>query len=217
MIQHRRSLTFVQRADARDVHSPSQHLAWQQSQSPWNRLISGPTWEGEFDTSTQDFVNWSDKLRRRLNSPDELTGYNDLAQAYQSMIFEANTAEIHPQDRPKVRVLRPPYPITVKDQDGNITTSNDSAPAFEFNYTSRIVYVDGIAPKQAPGCDCEGDCASSENYATCACRLRQVQASKTKSEDQRSDHDGFAYTSEGVLVDVMQDKDEPIMYVKAML
>ncbi|GAA5906726.1 hypothetical protein JCM6882_003286 [Rhodosporidiobolus microsporus] len=163
---------------------------------PSHRQFAGPSyhWRDEFDTSIHDLVNHKEKDWKKGYIDEPLRdGY---AQLFSNMVNEANTKEYgasHPF-LPTIRV--------VPARDAPRTAW--SSPPFEFIYTNRVVYRDGIVPRQAPGCGCDGDCSSPSNRTTCSCLKRQIAASRTRPGEgngTRSEIQDFAWSKEGRLQD----------------
>ncbi|GAA5926100.1 hypothetical protein JCM3775_005203 [Rhodotorula graminis] len=175
------------------------------SERPWNRLIAGPSYnlDAEFDITIQNEVNRRERRWARRH-PDKHPLRESYKTLFELMILEANAKEYspyRPERRPKIRVLPP----TGQSQH------HWSSPPFEFIYTNRVIYSDGICPVQAPGCGCKGNCGSSSNRAKCACRRRQIESSTTRPGGvERSGHRDFAY-DDGKLVDVVFNRLEPII------
>jgi hypothetical protein len=121
------------------------------------------------------------------------------------MIRQINAKEYAPNSpfRPIIRVI-PPI-------DALPTTS--TSPPFEFRYTNRIIYADGIVPVQSPGCGCDGDCDAPENKGSCACLKRQIEASRKRLGDVRSGNLDFAWRADGRLDDGVAEHSDLIMCV----
>ncbi|GAA5909774.1 hypothetical protein JCM8208_005455 [Rhodotorula glutinis] len=172
------------------------------SERPWNRLIAGPSFDldAEFDTTIQNEVNRRERRWARRH-PHEHPLRESYKTLFELMILEANAKEYSPHEparRPKIRILPP----------AGQSAQHWSSPPFEFIYTNRVIYSDGICPVQAPGCECEGNCGSSSNRAKCACRRRQIDASTTRpGGEARSGHRDFAYVDGKLVDDVFIDQD----------
>ncbi|GAA6058266.1 hypothetical protein JCM3770_004331 [Rhodotorula araucariae] len=172
----------------------------------WKRQIAGPSYDidDEFSTEIQDGVNRREEAWA-LQHPDEHPIRDAYKGLFEQMIVEANAQEYPPTApdfRPKVRIVPPtgmsPYAW--------------SSPPFEFIYTNRVVYSDGIVPMQALGCGCKGDCGEPTNRGKCACRLRQIEASRTREGGgQRSNHGDFAYEPDMRLNMAVMQHGDPIV------
>ncbi|GAA6017260.1 hypothetical protein JCM10207_003666 [Rhodosporidiobolus poonsookiae] len=164
---------------------------------PWARQIAGPSfdWAAELRWEIPHDITSREERAREQGSEHTLTRYR-YKDLFEEMIREATT-EDYPANaqarRPKIRVI----------PADDLPPEAWSSPPFEFIYTNRVVYADGIVPEQAPGCDCEGDCNSPKNRATCRCLKRQIQATTTRSDVDhglhRSEIKDFAWSAKGVL------------------
>ncbi|KAI5474193.1 histone-lysine N-methyltransferase, partial [Pseudohyphozyma bogoriensis] len=170
------------------------------------RKIAGPTFPPdfppEFDTSMLQHVAMTEDIQtfiqNRNQSPNPIHTL-----AFEDMVRVAISEELPPTTRP-----RPTFTLVPKDpSDPNYRP----APPFEFVYTNRVVYTEGIAPEQAKGCDCDDNCGDPEFADSCACRKRQTRASSSRvGGTPRSDHEGFAYGANGVLIGEVLDFHDPI-------
>ncbi|GAA5962181.1 hypothetical protein JCM3765_003889 [Sporobolomyces pararoseus] len=168
------------------------------------RQIAGPSYDlhEEFPQTIQKSVadrerNW--KKVHPHGKPPLRDGYKIL---YEEMIQDANSKEFAPGERPLIRVI----PLKKSKP------TDYSSPEFELCYTNRVIYAEGIAPDQAPGCGCEGDCGNPENRAGCACRKRQIAASTTRvGGAPRSGHQDFAYDANGILNEKLLAASDPII------
>ncbi|GAA6012971.1 hypothetical protein JCM11491_000925 [Sporobolomyces phaffii] len=171
---------------------------------PYHRQIAGPSYDrdDEFPKMIQASVQRRErawKERHPTGNPPLRDSYKGL---YEQMISDANSSEYPPDHRPSIRII----PL------GDAKNTDYSSPEFELCYTNRVIYADGIVPDQAPGCACIGDCGSPQNRAGCACRARQIAASKTRvNGGQRSGLQNFAYDSNGLLDEKIFNSDDPII------
>lgn len=178
----------------------------QQLLPPHQRQIGGPTYDlyDEFPRFLQEHVQRSEKLWRKAHPDGASPLRNGYKTLYEHMVYEANSKEFPRDLQPSIRIC----PLeSAKPTDW-------SSPPFEICYTNRVVYVDGILPKQAPGCGCIGDCGDPRNRGGCACRKRQIMASKRRAGGAvRSEHQDFAYDSNGILDSRVFEMNDPIMCV----
>ena len=164
------------------------------------RRLEGPELENEFSSEVQDHVNNSRK-RRALTERIKVDDVHEEGHttAFQSMVFESIADEVPQYVRPTVKLVPP--------KNGN----PPFAPRFEFVYTNRVKYADGIAPDQSPGCGCVGNCGDAANLGSCACRARQEKYCRQREDgDSHTDHKGFAYTDAGVIHPKVLDSRELI-------
>ncbi|GJN89445.1 hypothetical protein Rhopal_002431-T1 [Rhodotorula paludigena] len=172
----------------------------------WTRQIAGPSYDikEEFSTEIQDAVNKRERAWRK-SRPTEHPLRDAYKGLFEQMVFEASLQEYPPSlpdFRPKIRIV-PPV---------DLPPQYWSSPPFEFTYTNRVVYSDGIVPKQAPGCSCKGNCGSPDNRFKCECRNRQIQASRTRPNGgPRSNHDDFAYDDQERLNSDVLLRQDPII------
>lgn len=125
----------------------------------------------------QDLMNTVDPYRRTMVAKE----------MFEAVIYE-NTYEDEP-NAPRISI--------VNDVDGDLEVT----PAWEFHYSNRIWYGDGVPPpdfSNLRGCDCEGYCDPKSR--TCSCLKRQQEYSGHNS--------GFIYDDKGRLK--RQQKGFPI-------
>ncbi|GAA5903793.1 hypothetical protein JCM5296_003927 [Sporobolomyces johnsonii] len=180
----------------------------QQLTPPCYRHIAGPSYDlhQEIDLTTQDHVALRERRWKQHHPPTsqpERKGYRIL---YEQMVFEANAREF-PSDRvPSIRIIRE------KPDEPTPPPTEWWSPPFELGYTNRVIYADGIVPDQAPGCACVGNCGDPANRGSCACRARQIAASRTRpGGGERSGHQDFAYDENGVVNEKVLEAQDPII------
>jgi len=187
--------------------SDKQFKLEQQLLPPHQRQIGGPTYDlnDEFSRAIQEHVQYNCEQAWKKKHPHGESplrdGYKGL---YEHIIYEANSKEFPRGLQPSIRIC----PLkSAKPFDW-------SSPPFEICYTNRVVYVDGIVPKQAPGCGCVGNCGDPRNRGGCACRKRQIMASKQRAGGaERSEHQDFAYDANGIVDPKVFAMNDPIMCV----
>ncbi|GAA5941675.1 uncharacterized protein JCM15063_002637 [Sporobolomyces koalae] len=177
----------------------------QQKELPsYKRQIAGPSYDIslEFPQTIQTSVYRRERQWKKAHPEGEAPLRDGYKLLFEQMIYDANSKEFPPRLQPKIRVC-PPEDALATDW---------SSPFFEICYTNRIVYADGIVPKQAPGCDCIGNCGDPRNREGCGCRKRQIAASRTRrGGSDRSNHSDFAYNAEGLLNDSLFAHNDPII------
>ncbi|BGP47537.1 hypothetical protein JCM10450v2_003392 [Rhodotorula kratochvilovae] len=166
----------------------------------WERQIAGPSYDidDEFSCEVQDGVNRRERDWARQH-PFEHPIRDSYKVLFEQMILEANAQEYPPSApdfRPKIRIVPPT----------GLSPHAWSSPPFD------VVYSDGIVPMQAPGCGCQGDCGNPANRGKCACRLRQIAASRTRDGGgTRSNHADFAYEKDMRLHAKVMTHGDPIV------
>ncbi|KAM0756015.1 SET domain-containing protein [Meredithblackwellia eburnea MCA 4105] len=199
-------------------------LAKEQAKNSHERLISGPSFPGEFSSDLQDHVNKSRRIRARIEKKDKKDIHDpSYTQLFEQMI-EMEIAREVPIDlivtsddelkkrgkrRPTVRVVPPPNGLP------------PYSPNFEFYNTNRAVYDDKIVPETPHGCGCKGNCADAPP-GSCRCRRRQEEACShyplldqnnyplLDANGNKIFHKGFAYTEDGTLVPDILERSLPI-------
>jgi hypothetical protein len=158
--------------------------------------------DDEFPQTIQRSVQIREQQWKKTHPNGEPPLRDQYKTLYEQMIFDANRKEFPLGEQPSIRVI----PMA------NAKPTDYSSPEFEICYTNRVIYADGIVPDQAPGCGCKGDCGNPENRAGCACRKRQILASKTrKGGYTRSGIQDFAYDANGILNAELFAEGDPIM------
>ncbi|CEQ40582.1 SPOSA6832_02229 [Sporobolomyces salmonicolor] len=180
----------------------------QQLTRPCYRHIAGPSYDlhEEIDISTQKHVARRERRWKRIHPPSCQPERKSYRALYEQMVFEANAREF-PRDRiPSIRIIRE------RDDEPTPSPTEWWSPPFELGYTNRVIYADGIVPDQAPGCACVGNCGDPANRDRCACRARQIAASRTRpSGGERSGHQDFAYDENGIIDERVLEAQDPIM------
>ncbi|GAA5863035.1 hypothetical protein JCM1840_002447 [Sporobolomyces johnsonii] len=180
----------------------------QQLTPPCYRHIAGPSYDllREIDLTTQNQVARRERRWKQHHPPTsqpERKGYRVL---YEQMVFEANAREFPVDRMPSIRIIRE------KPDEPTPPPTDWWSPPFELGYTNRVIYSDGIVPDQAPGCACVGDCGDPANRGNCACRARQIAASRTRpGGGERSGHQDFAYDANGVVNERVLEAQDPII------
>ena len=104
---------------------------------------------------------------------------SDRKDKMRATVFEAMVYETNLREEP----FAPP--VTV------IPNPAETAPEFNFIYTSRVVYPKNVNTLQSLGCTCTDGCKPGDS---CACYKRQCE------ENAKYDHPpGFAYDQKGLL------------------
>ncbi|GAA5962897.1 hypothetical protein JCM21900_004441, partial [Sporobolomyces salmonicolor] len=180
----------------------------QQLTRPCYRHIAGPSYDlhDEIDISTQKHVARRERRWKRIHPPSCQPERKSYRALYEQMVFEANAREF-PRDRiPSIRIIRE------TDDEPTPSPTEWWSPPFELGYTNRVIYADGIVPDQAPGCACVGNCGDPANRDRCACRARQIAASRTRpSGGERSGHQDFAYDENGIVNEKVLEAQDPII------